>query len=633
VLLRLHDISLAYGAHPLLDCVDLVLNAHERVCLIGRNGSGKSTLMRIISGQILPDAGNIWRADGLRIAALPQDIPFDDPRTVYQAVAASLGELGDLVHRFHQAAALVAREASERRLKEMERIQQDLEVRHAWRLQQRVETVLARLGLPGDEIINNLSGGQRRQVLLAQALVIEPDLLLLDEPTNHLDIDAITWLETCLREYKGSVLFVTHDRMFLQNVATRIVELDRGRLHSWDCDYPTYLQRKEAALAAEEAEEARFDKRLSAEEIWVRQGVKARRTRSEGRVRRLEIMREERARRRERAGKARMDIDLGELSGRLVIEAEHVTATWQSQTIIQDFSVRVLRGDRIGIVGPNGAGKSTLLKILLGEQAPDAGSVRRGTNLQVAYFDQYRAGLDLERTVMDNVTDGKDSVTVNGRSKHVIGYLQDFLFSAEWARTLVKSLSGGEKNRLMLARLFAQPANLLVLDEPTNDLDVGTLEMLEDVLSTYEGTLLVVSHDRAFLDNVVTSTLVFEGDGHIGEYMGGYREWVTQRASRKANRPLRDKPEISADGRAKQVASYPRGKKLSYKEQRELEGLPARIEALETEQSQLQQLISSTDFYRRDKLDITRTLKRIEVLKRELDEAYSRWEALESAIP
>ena len=615
----------------MLDGVDLVLNDHERVCLIGRNGAGKSTLMQVITGQIAPDAGNVWRADGLQIATLPQEVPLNDPRSVYQAVAASLGELGELMHRFHHAAALVAQEASEQHMKDMERIQQQMETKHAWQLQQRVETVLTRLGLPGDEAINNLSGGQRRQVLLAQALVIEPDLLLLDEPTNHLDIDAIAWLEAWLRDYSGSVLFVTHDRMFLQNVATRIVELDRGRLNSWDCDYRTYLQRKEAALAAEEAEDARFDKRLAAEEIWVRQGVKARRTRSESRVRRLVTMRKERVQRQELAGKARMDIDSGELSGRLVIEAEHVSASWESQTIIRDFSVRILRGDRIGIVGPNGAGKSTLIKILLGIMMPDSGSVERGTNLQVAYFDQHRASLDPERTVMDNVTDGKDNVTINGRSRHVIGYLQDFLFSPQRSRTLVKSLSGGEKNRLMLARLFAQPANLLVLDEPTNDLDMETLDMLEDVLSIYEGTLLVVSHDRTFLDNVVTSTLVFEGDGRISEYLGGYQDWMAKRSLNETNRAPRERPKVSAIAQVMNDAPQ-RGRKLSYKEQRELEGLPERIESLETEQSQLQQLIASADFYRRDKLEITHTLERVEGLKQELDEAYSRWDALDNSI-
>jgi ATP-binding cassette subfamily F protein uup len=612
-----------------LDGIDLVLNDHERVCLIGRNGAGKSSLMHIIAGQAMPDGGNVWRADGLKIAALPQEVPLDDPRTVYQAVAASLGELGDLMQRFHQAAALLAQDASQRHMQDMERIQQQLEVKHAWALQQRVETVLSRLGLPGDETINNLSGGQRRQVLLAQALVNEPDLLLLDEPTNHLDINAIAWLETWLRDYKGSVLFVTHDRVFLQNVATRIIELDRGRLLSWECDYRTYLQRKEAALAAEEAEDARFDKNLAAEEIWVRQGVKARRTRSEGRVRRLDKLRKERARRRDLEGKTRMEIDSGEQSGRLVIEAEHVAAAWQTQTIVKDFSVRILRGDRIGIVGPNGAGKSTLIKILLGEIEPDAGTVRRGSNLKVAYFDQHRAGLDPERTVMDNVTDGKDSVTINGQSRHIIGYLQDFLFTPERSRTLVKSLSGGEKNRLLLARLFAQPANLLVLDEPTNDLDMETLEMLENVLADYEGTLLVVSHDRAFLDNVVTSTLVFEGNGRVDEFLGGYREWMAQRVAIQTSQNRTEKPAASPIEPMNKATSS-RGKKLSYREQKELEDLPALIESLEAEQSALQDLMASADFYRRDKQEITASLARAETLKQELDAAYARWEVLDS---
>ena len=631
MLLRLNDISLAYGPRPLLDKVDLVLNAHERVCLIGRNGAGKSSLMQVIAGHVTPDAGNIWRADGLKIASLQQDVPLEDPRSVYQAVAASLGELGELMHRFHQAAALVAKDASERHMKDIEIIQQEMEAKHAWNLQLRVETVISRLGLPGDEIIDNLSGGQRRQVLLAQALVTEPDLLLLDEPTNHLDIDAIAWLESWLRDYGGSVLFVTHDRTFLQNTATRIIELDRGRLYSWDCDYRTYLQRKEAALAAEEAEAARFDKQLAEEEIWVRQGVKARRTRNEGRVRRLQKLRMEREQRRESMGKARMALDSGELSGRLVIEAEHISAAWQVQTIIKDFSVRIVRGDRIGIVGPNGAGKSTLIKILLGEIEPDTGTIRRGSNLQVAYFDQHRAVLDPERTVMDSVAGGADSVIVNGRSKHVIAYLQDFLFSPARSRTLVKSLSGGEKNRLMLARLFARPANLLVLDEPTNDLDVETLEMLEDVLSAYGGTLLVVSHDRSFLDNVVTSILVFEGGGHIGEYLGGYREWMAQRVSGEAKRAPIAQSVVSKVDPVKDAAPG-RSKKLSYKEQRELEALPARIEALEAEQAELGRTMSNADFYRRDKREITQVLERIEVLKQELDEAYARWEALDSGV-
>lgn len=629
MLIRLHGISLAYGSQPLLDGIDLVINTHERVCLIGRNGAGKSSLMQLIAGQTAADAGNIWRRDGLKIAALPQDVPLDDPRSVYQAVAASLGELGDLIHRFHRAAALVAQEASAQHMKDMERIQQQLEAMHAWRLQQRVETVLSRLRLPGDECINNLSGGQRRQVLLAQALVTEPDLLLLDEPTNHLDIDAIAWLEDWLRDYAGSVLFVTHDRVFLQNVATRIVELDRGRLNSWECDYRTYLQRKEAALAAEEAEDARFDKRLAEEEVWIRQGIKARRTRNEGRVRRLEKLRKERAQRRELLGKARMQIDAGDLSGRLVIEAEHVSVAFQETIIVKDFSVRILRGDRIGIVGPNGAGKSTLIKILLGELAPDTGVVRRGTHLKLAYFDQHRTGLDPERTVMDNVTDGKDSITVNGRTKHIIAYLQDFLFSPERSRTLVKSLSGGEKNRLMLARLFAQPANLLVLDEPTNDLDVETLELLEDILCNYEGTLLVVSHDRAFLDNVVTGTLVFEGGGRVAEYVGGYRDWMEQRSYSERSRAQQDRPVEPAAATDKPRLG--RGKKLSYKEQKELEALPARIESLEAEQSALQQLMASSDFYRRDKAEITLTLARAEALRHELDEAYGRWGTLDSA--
>ena len=629
MLIRLNNVSLSYGSQPLLDDVELVINDHERVCLVGRNGAGKSTLMQIIAGQVQADAGNVWRAEGLKIAALRQDVPMDDPRSVYQAVAAGLGGLGKLIHRYHQASAAVARDASQRNMQEMEKVQQQLEAQHAWRMHQRVETVLSRLRLPGDECVNHLSGGQRRQVLLAQALVTEPDLLLLDEPTNHLDIEAIAWMETWLGNYGGSVLFITHDRVFLQNVATRILELDRGRLTSWECDYRTYLQRKEAAQAAEEAADARFDKRLAQEEVWIRQGIKARRTRNEGRVRQLERLRRERAGRREQIGKARMNIDAGDASGRLVIEAEHVTASWQGTALIADFSVRILRGDRIGIIGPNGAGKTTLIKLLLGELRPDSGTVRQGTNIKLAYFDQHRASLDLERTVMDNVGEGRESITVNGRTKHVIAYLQDFLFSPERSRTLVKSLSGGERNRLLLARLFAQPANLLVLDEPTNDLDVETLELLEELIAEYPGTLLIVSHDRAFIDNVVTSTLVFEGDGRIGEYVGGYQDWLARRPPPASDQPWQDKPPETAA--AKDKPRPARGKKLSYKEQQELDSLPARIEHLEGEQARLQDMMASADFYRGDKNEITRSLARAEQIKRELDEAYGRWESLDAA--
>jgi len=626
LLIRLQDISLAYGPRPLLDGVNLILNKHERVCLVGRNGAGKSTLMQIILGQTQPDTGNIWRTANLKIATLPQDVPVDDARSVFQA---GLGNLGDLIYRYHRDSALVAQEASAHNLRELAKIQHQLEAHQAWQLQQRVETVLSLLRLPADTCVNDLSGGQRRQVLLAQALVAAPDLLLLDEPTNHLDIDAIAWLETWLRNYAGSVLFITHDRVFLQNVATRIVELDRSRLRSWECDYRTYLQRKEAALAAEAAADARFDKRLAEEEAWIRQGVKARRTRNEGRVRQLEKMRRARAARYEHTGKARMQIDAGDISGKLVFEADHVTASWGSAPLITDFSVRIMRGDRVGIIGPNGAGKSTLIKLLLGELPPDAGTIMQGTNIKLAYFDQHRANLDPTRTVMDNVTDGRDSVTVNGQTKHIIGYLQDFLFSPERARTLVKSISGGEKNRLLLARLFAQPANLLVLDEPTNDLDVATLELLEDIIADYMGTLLIVSHDRAFLDNVVTSTLVFEGGGRVTEYVGGYSDWLAQRAS-GAQRVLRDTKTVAPAA----VASQPnlgRGKKLSYKEQRELDALPTRIESLENERSALEQAMAGADFYRRDKTEITQITARLDDIQRELDDAYARWESLDAA--
>jgi len=637
-LLTLDNVSLAYGLHPLLDAVEFGIEPGERVCLIGRNGAGKSTLLRVVAGEFAPDDGKLWREPALRIATLEQELPRGEERSVYELVAEGLGNVGALLADYHACAA----EASEdpAHLSRLERLQHDLEAADGWRLGQRIETVITRLDLPADSPMASLSGGWQRRVLLARALVAEPDLLLLDEPTNHLDIEMITWLEEFLLGFAGALIFITHDRAFLRRLATRIVELDRGRLTSWPGDYDNFLRRKAEQLAAEEQANARFDKKLAEEERWIRQGIKARRTRNEGRVRALQALREERAQRRERGGAAKMRVDAGELSGRLVLEAEHLSKAYDGQAVVKDFSTRILRGDRVGLIGPNGAGKSTLIKLLVGELAPDSGKVRLGTKLQVAYFDQGRGTLDPERSVVDTVTDGETTVTVGGRSKHVMSYLQDFLFSPERARTPVGALSGGERNRLLLARLFARPANLLVLDEPTNDLDVETLELLEELLTEYTGTLLLVSHDRAFLDNVVTSTLAFEGGGHIGEYVGGYSDWLRQTGGKtmavSAGGAARIEPKRAAKAGAKPQANQPKaaraksGAKLSYKDQRELDALPAKIEALEAEQAELEARISDPAFYQGEAETINATLARVKETAAALEEAYARWEALEA---
>ena len=502
-LVTLDRVSIAYGHLPLLDEVAMQIEARERVSVIGRNGTGKSTLLKIVSGEIAPDSGTVWRQPSLRIARLEQDVPLSAQRSVFDVVAEG--------HTHH------------------------LEEDEAWLREHHVDLILSRLELPAEAIVDTLSGGWRRRVLLARALVGQPDLLLLDEPTNHLDIQAIQWLETFLAEYAGAVIFVTHDRAFLQRLATRIVELDRGRLTSWPGNYATYLRRKEEALANEQVLADKFDKKLAEEEVWVRQGIKARRTRNEGRVRALEAMRAERAARREQIGNVRMQVEQAEQSGKMVFEAKGISKAFGGTPVVRDFSTRVMRGDRIGLIGPNGAGKTTLLRMVLGELPPDAGEIRLGANVQIAYYDQQREQLDPERTVFDTVGEGNDTVTANGRTRHVHAYLRDFLFSDERARSPVKALSGGERNRLLLARLFTRPANVLVLDEPTNDLDLETLELLEEQLVEWPGTLLLVSHDRAFLDNVVTSTFVFEGGGRVQEYVGGYEDWVRQaRAERTA---------------------------------------------------------------------------------------------------
>ena len=543
-LVALDHLHHAFGHLPLLDDVSLQIDPGERVALIGRNGTGKSTLLQIVSGELPPDRGSVWRAPGTRVARLVQDVPLDTSATVFEVVAEGLGDLAALVATYHQA-SVEAAHGGAAALDRLGRLQHELEERDGWRLEQRVELVLTRLALPADAAVNTLSGGWRRRVLLARALVASPDLLLLDEPTNHLDIDAIEWLESFLAEYAGAVLFVTHDRAFLERLATRVIELDRGRLTSWPGDYATFLRKKEEWLESEALADEKFDKRLAEEEVWLRRGIKARRTRDEGRVKRLFEMRAERAARRAQAGAVRLTVEAAEASGKLVFEADAVSKAFGDRVVIRDFSTRVMRGDRIGLIGPNGAGKTTLLRLLLGELDPDAGTVRHGANVQIAYYDQQREQLDPERTVVDTVGEGNDRVTVAGRTRHVHGYLEDFLFPPERARSPVKALSGGERNRLLLARLFTRPANVLVLDEPTNDLDLETLELLEAQLVDWPGTLLVVSHDRRFLDHVVTSTLAFEGDGRWEEYVGGYDDWLRQRAQ---------PPELAAAPAAPRVA-------------------------------------------------------------------------------
>jgi ATP-binding cassette subfamily F protein uup len=629
-LITLDSVSLAFGHVPLLDRASLLIDPGERVALIGRNGTGKSTLLQILSAEVVPDAGSIWRAPGLRVARLAQDPALSRDDSIFDVVAEGLGELRDLVMAYHHAAVEVAERATEDRLAALGRFQHDLEERDGWRVEQRVELVLSRLSLPADVRVNTLSGGWRRRVLLARALVAQPDLLLLDEPTNHLDIAAIEWLETFLSEYAGSIVFVTHDRAFLERLATRVVELDRGRLTSWAGDYATFVEKKDAWLANEALADEKFDKRLAQEEAWLRRGVKARRTRDEGRVNRLMVMRAERAARRSLAGNVRLRLDAADRSGHVVFEAERVTKSYGAGPVVRDFSSRIMRGDRVGLIGPNGAGKTTLLRLLVGELAPDTGEVRRGTNVQVAYFDQQREQLDPERTVVDTVADGNDTVTIGGVTRHVYGYLEDFLFPAERARSQVKQLSGGERNRLLLARLLTRPANVLVMDEPTNDLDLETLELVEAQLVEFPGTLLIVSHDRRFLNNVVTSTLVFEGGGVVQEYVGGYDDWMLQGQNALALEPASARA-ASDPAAAPALPDRPRARtRLSYKEKLEFEGLPERIDALEAERSGLEAKVAGPEFYREPADVIRSALARIETLSADLDAVYRRWDELDS---
>jgi ATP-binding cassette subfamily F protein uup len=596
-LVTLDRISMAFGHLPLLEQASFRIEPRERVCVIGRNGTGKSTLLQIVSGDLSPEQGVVWREPGLRIGRLAQDALVADDRRVFDIVAEGL------VHSESES----------------------------WQSDQKVAKVLSRLQIPADASMQTLSGGWKRRVLLARALAGEPDLLVLDEPTNHLDIDTMRWLEGWLADYAGTVLFVTHDRVFLQALATRIVELDRGHLTSWPGDYATFLRRKEEALAVEAAHDAKFDKKLAEEEAWLRQGIKARRTRNEGRVRALLAMREERAARRSQMGSVRLQTEMADRSGQVVFEAEGISKAFDGRPVVRDFTTRVMRGDRIGLIGANGSGKTTLLKMMLGELQSDAGEVRRGANVQIAYYDQQREQLDPDRTVWETVADGLDTVTLNDGTQHVHGYLRDFLFPPERAQSPVKALSGGERNRLLLARLFARAFNVLVMDEPTNDLDIETLELLEERLVNWRGTLLLVSHDRAFIDHVVTSTLVFEGDGRVQEYVGGYEDWLRQRRHAEPDRARKAVAASNAGTAASGARDSSRNpRKPSYKEQLELDQLPSRIEALEAEQQQLQSDVTSDDFYKRPAPEIHEVLARLEELETLLLTAYTRWDALDS---
>ncbi len=620
-MLTLNTVSLSFGSAKLLDEANLTIHPGERICLIGRNGEGKSSLLKLIAGSYEPDSGIIEKAQGLNVAMLSQEInSIDQDITVFELVAKGLGALGQTIIAYQSLLATAADAPNDKRFTEL---QHQIDAAHGWDAVRIVETVISKVSLTPDVKFQSLSGGLKRRALLAQSLVTNPDLLLLDEPTNHLDIDAILWLEKFLLGYQKTLLFVTHDRSFLQRLATRIIELDRGQLSSYDCDYQTYLKRKEALLLAQEKEAALFDKKLAQEEAWIRQGIKARRTRNEGRVRALEKMRVQRKQRRELPGMAKMATQDGERSGKVVIEASHVSFSYGDKKIINDFSCLIMCGDKVGIIGPNGCGKTTLLNILLAKFASSAGKIKLGTQLEIAYLDQMRGQLNPEQSVVDNLAQGKTEVIINGKAKHVISYLKDFLFAPERANSPVKVLSGGERNRLLLAKLFSKPANLLVLDEPTNDLDIETLELLEALLVEFSGTVLLVSHDRAFLDNVVSSTIVYEGNGQFNEYVGGYEDWLRQRPKQSSQN------EHETDSKAKlKPKSETRPNKLSYKEQRELQQLPVDIEDIEAQIQGLQARMAAPDFYQQPPTIVADAHKQLHELQSDLDKAYQRWEAL-----
>jgi ATP-binding cassette subfamily F protein uup len=627
-LIRFDEVSLEFGDQKILTKASFTLEASERVCLIGRNGAGKSTMLKLIMGEQHPDSGEIQYKRNLRISQLYQQLPGSLHRSVREVVTEGLSYQQQLIQQYE---ALATEVLDDNGLKDLQDIQQQIEASGGWNLDQKVDTMMTQLGLPADKKLSELSGGWQRRVALGKALVSKPEVLLLDEPTNHLDISTIEWLEHMVRGYQGSVIFITHDRLFLQKLATRIVDIDRGTLISWPGNYQNYLDLKEKANEEEDARNKLFDKRLSNEEEWIRQGVKARRTRNEGRVRSLEAMRDEYSKRVKRQGKARFDIGEAEKSGRKVIEARSITHGYNGETLIENFRLKIMRGDRIGLIGNNGVGKSTLLKILLGELQPDQGIVKLGTGLQIGYFDQMHRELDLDKSVAHNVGDGKEYIKVNGKERHIIGYMRNFLFAPKRAMTVVKALSGGERNRVLLAKLFTQDTNFLILDEPTNDLDVEMLEVLEEQLVNYKGTLIVVSHDRDFLDNVVTSTLVFEDGGKVEHYVGGYSDWVRYGKSLKdTESPNADKKTIAPLSTAEPTKAQLKSKKLSYKLQRELDELPGRIEQLEANIARLEKEMADPGFYQKDLVLAQTAADKLASLQQQLENALERWAELES---
>jgi ATP-binding cassette subfamily F protein uup len=630
-LLTINNGQLAFGDNPLLDGSDFALQENERVCLVGRNGAGKSTLMKILSGEVIMDDGKYQITQDVVVSRLEQDPPRNVEGTVLDYVASGLAEIGKQLSIYQDQLDLVSTDPSEKNLNKLARLQEELEHAGAWRFEDRIKNVLAALKLDGHTKLTDLSGGWQRKAALAKALVCDPDVLLLDEPTNHLDVTTIEWLEGFLKDFRGSIIFISHDRTFIKSMATRIVDLDRGVLSSFPGNYEQYLLDKEEALRVEEMQNAEFDKKLAQEEVWIRQGIKARRTRNEGRVRALKKLRQERSERIEVQGKANIQIDTSNRSGKIVFEAENLSFDYAGNSIVNDFSFNIMRGDRIALIGPNGCGKSTVLKLLLDQIKPHSGKLRCGTKLEVAYFDQYRETLDPEKSVIDNLADGKQEVTIGGRERHALSYLQDFLFSPKRARTPVKALSGGEKNRLLLARLFTKPNNLLVLDEPTNDLDIETLELLEDLLANYEGTLLLVSHDREFVDNTVTTSWIFEGNGEIEEFVGGYHDAQQQRAQAISSRAVIKQAQMKVVEQAPKSKST-RGKptKLSYKLQRELEELPARLEELEQGIEQLQEQVNAPDFFAQSVEQTQPILDTLAAKEQQLEIAFERWEELEA---
>ncbi|MCG9724820.1 ABC transporter ATP-binding protein [Vibrio brasiliensis] len=631
-LLTINNGLLAYGDHPLLDNADFALQTNERVCLVGRNGAGKSTLMKVLAGEVILDDGKLTVTQDVVVSRLEQDPPRNEQGTVFDYVAGGLAEVGEQLKIYQDQLDLIAHDASEKNINKLARIQEQLEHSGAWRFEDRIKNVMDALKLDGHTKLTDLSGGWQRKAALARALVRDPDVLLLDEPTNHLDVTTIEWLENFLKDFRGSIIFISHDRAFIKSMATRIVDLDRGKLASFPGNYDNYLVEKEEMLRVEEMQNAEFDKKLAQEEVWIRQGIKARRTRNEGRVRALKKLREERQDRREVQGKANIQIDDASRSGKIVFEAQNIEYSIDGKSIVKDFSFNIMRGDRIALIGPNGCGKSSLLKLLLDELKPQNGKLHCGTKLEVAYFDQYREVLDPEKSVIDNLADGKQEVMVGGRQRHALSYLQDFLFAPHRARTPVKALSGGEKNRLLLARIFLKSNNLLVLDEPTNDLDIETLELLEDLLANYQGTLLLVSHDRQFVDNTVTTSWIFEGNGVIEEFVGGYHDAQQQRLQvQKARNTEKVAPT------AKQVEETPKTavtkskpKKLSYKLQRELEALPAKLEELEADIENLQEQVNNADFFSKPVEQTQPVLDKLAAAEQELEIAFERWEELEA---